>query len=58
MSSAWVTPNPNPNLNPNPNPNQAVLRREFCGSFGRVEVVAEPTHAFDEPETQLRAHAA
>ena len=37
---------------------QAVLRREFCGSFGRVEVVAEPVHAFDEPEIQLRAHAA
>lgn len=37
---------------------EAVLRREFCGSFGRVEVVAEPTHAFDEPEIQLRAHAA
>uniref|UniRef100_A0A7S0DXG4 Uncharacterized protein n=1 Tax=Phaeocystis antarctica TaxID=33657 RepID=A0A7S0DXG4_9EUKA len=37
---------------------EAVLRREFCGSFGRVEVVAEPVHAFDEPEIQLRAHAA
>ena len=37
---------------------QAVLRREFCGSFGRVEIVASPAHAFDEPEIQLRAHAA
>jgi len=37
---------------------EAVLRREFCGSFGRVEIVASPAHAFDEPEIQLRAHAA